>query len=134
MANANSITRGQFWGKLLVCVAVLACASAVAGTLTQQSVSRRIPADARSAEAAETIALENSLVRSGFNADEFAMALRSPGVHSAASNMAMGGSASTPAWEEYQQHLRELLAKQSVTVVDASCGFPTRINLAMRCT
>jgi hypothetical protein len=94
MVNANSITRGQFWGTLLVCAAVLACANTVVGTLTQHSVSRRILGDARSAGAAETIALGNSLVRSGFNADEFAMALRSQGAHSAASNMAMG--ASTP--------------------------------------
>jgi len=94
MTNGNSITRGQFWGAVLVCAAMVACANAVVGTVTQHSVSRRILADARSAGAAQTIALGNSLVRSGFNADEFAMALRSQGVHSAASNMAMG--ASTP--------------------------------------
>ena len=94
MANASSITRGQFWGTLLTCAAVLACANAVVGTLTQHSVSRRILADARSSGSAETIALGNSLVRSGFNAEEFAEAQRSRGAHSAASNMAMG--ASTP--------------------------------------
>jgi lysophospholipase L1-like esterase len=30
----------------------------------------------------------------------------------------------TAAWEEYQLHLRELLAKQNVAVVDASRWFP----------
>ena len=94
MANANSITRGQFWGTLLVCAALLACANVVVGTLTQYSVSRRILADAESMGGAETIALGNSLMRSGFNAEEFAAAQRSQGVQSAASNMAMG--ASTP--------------------------------------
>jgi hypothetical protein len=94
MTNTNPLTRRQFWGTVLVCTAGLACANAVVGTLTQHSVSRRILADARNAGGAETIALGNSLVRSGFNADEFATSLRSQGVQSAALNMAMG--ASTP--------------------------------------
>jgi hypothetical protein len=94
MTNTDPITRGQFWGTVLVCAAGLACANAVVGTLTQHSVSRRILADARIAGGAETIALGNSLVRSGFDADEFATSLRSQSVQNAALNMAMG--ASTP--------------------------------------
>src|SRR5882724_11789832 len=94
MANANTITRGQFWGTALVCAVVLTSANLVVARLTRQTVSRRILADARNSGAAQTIALGNSLVRSGFNADEFAAA-QSPGVQSAALNMAMG--ASTPA-------------------------------------
>jgi len=77
-----------------VCAALLAFANAAVGRLTRNTVSRRILADAKSAGTAQTIALGNSLVRSGFNADEFAAA-QSPGVQSAALNMAMG--ASTPA-------------------------------------
>ena len=95
MPNANSITRGQFWGTVLVCVTVLVCANTVVGSLTQHSVSRRILADAKSAGSPQTIALGNSLVRSGFNAEEFAAAQQSPGAQSAGLNMAMG--ASTPA-------------------------------------
>src|SRR6266403_3662432 len=95
MPNANSMTRGQFWGTVLVCVTVLVCANTVVGSLTQHSVSRRILADAKSAGSPQTIALGNSLVRSGFNAEEFAAAQQSPGAQSAALNMAMG--ASTPA-------------------------------------
>src|SRR5882724_9298310 len=94
MPNANSITPGQFWSTVLVCAALLAFANAAVGRLTRNTVSRRILADAKSAGTAQTIALGNSLVRSGFNADEFAAA-QSPGVQSAALNMAMG--ASTPA-------------------------------------
>jgi hypothetical protein len=73
VANANSITRGQFWFLVLVWAVVLA----------------------RNSEPAQTIALGNSLVRSGFNAAEFAAAQQSSGPQSAALNMAMGGS--TPA-------------------------------------
>jgi hypothetical protein len=91
MAYANPITRGQFWGTVLVCAAVLACANAGITRLTQHTVSRRILADAESAGAAPTIALGNSLMRSGFNADEFAAA-QPPGAQSAALNMAMGAS------------------------------------------
>ena len=93
MPNANSITRGQFWGTVLVCAAVLACTNTLVGSLTQHSVSRRILADAKSAGSAETIALGNSLVRSGFNADEFTAAQQSQGAPGAALNMAMGASA-----------------------------------------
>ena len=92
MPNVNLMTRGQFWGTVLVCAAVLACSNALVGSLTQHSVSRRILADAKSAGSAETIALGNSLVRSGFNADEFAAAQQ--GAQGGALNMAMG--ASTP--------------------------------------
>lgn len=94
MANVNSITRGQFWGTLLACAALLVCANAVVGTLTQHSVSRRILADAQSAGAAQTIALGNSLVRSGFDAEEFSAAQQLRGSQGHALNMAMG--ASTP--------------------------------------
>jgi hypothetical protein len=81
---------------VLVCAAVLACANAVVGSLTQHSVSRRILADAKSAgSSTQTIALGNSLVRSGFNSDEFAAAQQSAGVQNVVLNMAMG--ASTPA-------------------------------------
>jgi ABC-type multidrug transport system fused ATPase/permease subunit len=95
MANANSTTPGQFWGTVLVCAVVLACANAVTARLTQHTVSRRILADARNSGSAQTIALGNSLVRSAFNAEEFAAAQQSSGVQSAALNMAMGSS--TPA-------------------------------------
>ncbi len=95
MANANSITRGQFWGTVLVCALVLACANAMIARLMQHTVSRRILADARNSGAAQTIALGNSLVRSGFSAQEFAAVQQSSGPQSAALNMAMG--ASTPA-------------------------------------
>ena len=95
MANANSITRGQFWGTVLVCAVVLACANAVTARFTQHTVSRRMLADARNSGPAQTIALGNSLVRSAFKAEEFAAAQQSSGVQSAALNMAMG--ASTPA-------------------------------------
>jgi hypothetical protein len=95
MANANTITRGQFWGTALVCAVVLTSANLVVARLTRQTVSRRILADAVNSGAAQTIALGNSLVRSGFNAEEFAAAQQSSGVQSAALNMAMG--ASTPA-------------------------------------
>lgn len=95
MPNANSTTRAHFWGMALVCFVVLACANRVVGHLTQHSVSRRILADAKSAaSSAQTIALGNSLVRSGFSADEFA-AVQSPGAQSPPLNIAMG--ASTPA-------------------------------------
>src|SRR5258706_1693754 len=87
MANANSITRGQFWGTVLVCAAVLACANAVTARLTQHTVSRRMLADARNSGPAQTIALGNSLVRSAFKAEEFAAAQQSSGVQSTALNM-----------------------------------------------
>src|SRR6266481_3744069 len=73
MANANSITRGQFWGTVLVCALVLACANAVIVRLTQHAVSRRILADARNSGAAQ----------------------QSSGPQSAALNMAMGASTPT---------------------------------------
>src|SRR6266481_6956151 len=90
MSNANSITRGKFWGTVLVCAAVLACTNTLVGSLTQHSVSRRILADAKSAGSAETIALGNSLVRSGFDADEFAATQQSQGAQGGALNMARG--------------------------------------------
>src|SRR5260370_36974751 len=96
MPNTHPITRGQFWGTVLVCAAVLACANAVGGSLKRRSVSRRILSDAKSAgSSTQTIGLGNSLVRSGFNSDEFAAAHQSAGVQNVVLNMAMG--ASTPA-------------------------------------
>jgi len=90
MHNANSITRGQFWGTALACAAVLVCANAIVGRLTQNNVSRRILADANNAGSAVTIALGNSLVRSGFNADEFVPPPASG--RPVALNMAMGAA------------------------------------------
>jgi hypothetical protein len=78
---------------VLVCAAVLACANLVVARLTQHTISRQILAEARNSVSAETIALGNSLVRSGFNAEEFAAAQHSPGQPRAALNMAMGASA-----------------------------------------
>jgi hypothetical protein len=89
MQNANSITRRQFWGTLLACAAVLVCANAIVGRLTQSTVSRRILADANNAGSAVTIALGNSLVRSGFNAGEF---VPSASGRPVALNMAMGAA------------------------------------------
>jgi hypothetical protein len=91
MTSANSLTRGQFLGTVLVCVAMLACANLGIRRLTQHTVSRRILADAKSAGSPAAIAVGNSLMRSGFNADQFAAA-QSPGSRSAPLNMAMGAS------------------------------------------
>jgi len=91
MLSVSLVTRGQFWGTVLVCAALVICANAIVARVTQDSVSRRILAGAKNSSSAQTVALGNSLVRSGFVADEFAPR-QSPGVQPSALNMAMGSS------------------------------------------
>jgi len=91
MQSTESITRGQFWGTVLVCVAVLGSANALVSRMTRHTVSRRLLEDARNSGSATAIALGNSLMRSGFDANEFAPPPK-PGGQPLALNMAMGAS------------------------------------------
>jgi hypothetical protein len=84
-------TRRQFSEALVVCLVVLAAANTLIGRLTEHSLSRRILADAKNSSPAETVAIGNSLVRSGFVAEKFAPP-QSEGGRSAAVNVAMGSS------------------------------------------
>ena len=93
MARESTAARGQFFTAFGVCLAVMAVASFVVGRLTAHTVSKRVLAEAAST-ASETIALGNSLMRSGFLADAFAPPA-SPGERPRAVNLAMGASGPT---------------------------------------
>src|SRR5262249_6026060 len=93
MRQEARVTRRQFYGALLVGMAVLVAGNFAVERMTAHTVSRRLLADARGAGQAQIIALGNSLMRSGFVADHFAPPA-SPSAKSPAFNLAMG--ASTP--------------------------------------
>ena len=90
METKSPVTAWQFIGTALVCAAILVCANLVVAGLTRHTVSKRILADARNSGNARTVALGNSLMRSGFVTDEFAPP--GPEWRSTALNMAMGAS------------------------------------------
>src|SRR5205823_5111571 len=98
----------QFLSAVVVCALMLGGANVIVARLTRHSVSRRILADADNFHAAKTIALGNSLVRSGFIAEEYAAA-QPGGKSDSAINMAMG--ASSPA--EHLLLLRKALQSES---------------------
>lgn len=87
------ITRPQFCGALLVCLAILGAGNFTVQCLTAHTISRRLLADTSEATHAQIIALGNSLMRSGFVPEVFAPPAL-PNGKSPAFNLAMG--ASTP--------------------------------------
>jgi len=93
MEQKPFISRIEFLGGLVVCLAILAGANFLVQRLTAHTVSRRILAEAQGAGSSEVIALGNSLMRSGFVAEAFAPP-RLAQAESRAINLAMG--ASTP--------------------------------------
>lgn len=85
------VTRRQFFGALLVCLAILTAGNLIVQRLTAHTVSRRVLEDARAARSAEVIALGNSLMRAGFLPEAFAGTAGSAS-NSSAVNLALGAS------------------------------------------
>src|SRR5690349_8021763 len=85
------ITRRQFLGALLVCLAILTAGNLIVQRLTARTVSRRVLEEARAARPAEVIALGNSLMRAGFLPEVFADAAGSASKPYAI-NLALGAS------------------------------------------
>ena len=91
MQERSLITRRQFFGALLVCLAILTAGNLIVQRITAHTVSRRVLEEARAARSAEVIALGNSLMRAGFLSEVFADAAGSSSKSSAV-NIALGAS------------------------------------------